>query len=301
MRYAILRTAKIKSTPGLVRAVQHDCRDHTPPNADPTRAKDNTISGTFNEAMARFRRQTDGVRMRRDSVVGIEYLVTASPEVMLTKNRQEQDAYFNASLDWIIGRHGKENILSYGIHRDEKTPHLHVVVVPVVMSRDRWGREGRSLSAKTFLGGAEKLKAMQTEFASAVGKRHGLIRGVEGSRAKHTTVRQFYGALNPENQIERSYELPRKGKPEEVEKIILDDITPGIKALQQKALTCKEDREARTSMAEQLAAEREKSAKFEKWLLEMPIEKILEARKQLRPQEQARERATPKKDRGLER
>jgi cell division septum initiation protein DivIVA len=36
---------------------------------------------------------------------------------------------------------------------------------------------------------------MQTEFADAVGRRHGLERGIEGSRATHQKVRQWYGQI----------------------------------------------------------------------------------------------------------
>jgi hypothetical protein len=39
---------------------------------------------------------------------------------------------------------------------------------------------------------------MQTEFAERVGHPHGLERGIEGSRAKHQTVRQFYAGIEAE-------------------------------------------------------------------------------------------------------
>lgn len=40
---------------------------------------------------------------------------------------------------------------------------------------------------------------MQTDFAERVGQRHGLQRGIEGSKARHTTVRQYYAALQQES------------------------------------------------------------------------------------------------------
>nr|WP_284527285.1 hypothetical protein [Shigella flexneri] len=36
---------------------------------------------------------------------------------------------------------------------------------------------------------------MQTEFADRIGQRHGLERGIERSKARHQTIRQFYGNL----------------------------------------------------------------------------------------------------------
>ena len=56
-------------------------------------------------------------------------------------------------------------------------------------------RVGEKLNARSFFGGAKALNAMQTDFAAQVGRKHGLERGLERSRARHTTVRQYYGLL----------------------------------------------------------------------------------------------------------
>ena len=45
-------------------------------------------------------------------------------------------------------------------------------------------------------GGATALSEMQTEFAQVVGARHGLERGIKGSRAKHERVKRHYGLVN---------------------------------------------------------------------------------------------------------
>ncbi len=45
--------------------------------------------------------------------------------------RDEQDAYFRRALEWIEDRHGKENVLSAVIHRDEATPHMTVMTIPL--------------------------------------------------------------------------------------------------------------------------------------------------------------------------
>ena len=75
-----------------------------------------------------------------------------------------------------------------GIHRDEN-PHMYAYVVP----RDP---ESGRLNAKRWLGGARALRDMQTEFVQDVGQQHGLERGIEGSKAKHTTIKQHYAAIS---------------------------------------------------------------------------------------------------------
>ncbi|WP_414811527.1 plasmid recombination protein [Paracoccus sanguinis] len=86
-------------------------------------------------------------------------------------------------MDWLEERHGKENVLSAVIHRDEATPHMTVMTIPL----DDRG----------------KLSAMQTDFAERVGKPHGLERGVQGSKATHERVKSAYAHLNdPEHAVE---------------------------------------------------------------------------------------------------
>ena len=70
-----------------------------------------------------------------------------------------------------------------------KTPHMYAYVVP----RDP---ESGRLNAKRWLGGARALRDMQTEFVQDVGQQHGLERGIEGSKAKHTTIKQHYAAIS---------------------------------------------------------------------------------------------------------
>jgi hypothetical protein len=120
-------------------------------------------------------------------VLAVEYLITASPEDMRGKGRAEQDAYFADARKWIEARHGAENVVAWGIHRDEQTPHLYAVVVPI----DDRGK----LNCRAFLGGAKALSEMQTDFAERVGRSYGLARGIEGSKARHQTVKAFYAAL----------------------------------------------------------------------------------------------------------
>ena len=122
MQYAILRVQKLKSSAAVHRSMKHTFRAQDTPNADPALTPDNTHIGAQNvaEGMAAFRARLPEVR--KDAVQCVEYLMTASPEVMQAKSRDEQDAYFRDSLEWLKKRHGSENVIYAGIHRDEKTP-----------------------------------------------------------------------------------------------------------------------------------------------------------------------------------
>ncbi len=72
--------------------------------------------------------QEAGCKVRKDSVMMVETLITASPEFMNSLPPEEQKAYFAMALDFIAERVGKQNILSAVVHMDEKTPHISTPV-----------------------------------------------------------------------------------------------------------------------------------------------------------------------------
>ena len=170
--------------------MKHAFREQDTPNADAERTPDNTHIGaqSVSEGMAAFRDRLPE-KHRKDAVLAIEYLITASPEAMARMQPQERTAYFNDALKWLKQRHGGANVVYSGVHRDESTPHMYAYVVPLDESTGR-------LNARRWLGGAKALSEMQTDFAANVGARHGLERGIKGSRAKHERVKRHYGLVN---------------------------------------------------------------------------------------------------------
>jgi hypothetical protein len=186
MPYCILRTAKLKTPANIAASLNHTFRNRQTDNADPARKALNEPSDgrTAVEILSGMAARWPDKR-RRDAVLCIEYLIAASPEYF--QEGQTGAAYFDAARQWLIDQHGAENVIFSAVHRDELTPHMAAYIVPI--------REGR-LNAKHWMGGKAKLSTMQTEFAQEVAKPFGLDRGIKGSKAHHTTVREFYAAIN---------------------------------------------------------------------------------------------------------
>lgn len=182
--YAILRVEKIKNLGAAVAAFNHTLRAGHVPNADPKREELNTYMGpaTPQEALERMQAILPDKR-RKDAVIGLEYLVTASPSALASMTEDQVYDYFNGARRWLVERHGAENVVCAAIHRDESTQHMHVYVVPM--------SDGH-LRSKKFIGGAKTLADMQTDFALKVGVPVGLDRGAERSKAKHTRIASWY-------------------------------------------------------------------------------------------------------------
>lgn len=186
--YCILRAEKLTSFGSIAGSAKHTFREIPTPNADAGRTHLNKTWGAQGAASvcAEIKARLP-VKRRKDAVLAIEYLVTASPEWFEAAPAAKQNAYFAAAVRWLETRHGKANVVCVNMQLDETSPHLVAYVVPLTT-------DGR-LSAKDFLGGRRVLTQMQTEFAQLVGAPVGLQRGVEGSRATHTTAKQYAAAL----------------------------------------------------------------------------------------------------------
>lgn len=189
--FAILRTAKLKSLGNVSASLSHTYRTRETPNADPSRADQNEHShATPAEVLQAFKERLPNKR-RKDAVLGIEYFVSASPEWFKGRDRAFVDGYFAQSLAWLRERHGEENVVGWSIHCDESSPHLVAYVVP---------RDGDTLNAKKWLGGRAALSRMQSDFAEKVARHHELERGIEGSRAHHQSIKDFYAQIEKPGQ-----------------------------------------------------------------------------------------------------
>lgn len=122
-------------------------------------------------------------KFRHDAVRVLEYIVTATPEFFDENSDAQAALYFESAVDWFQGEFGTQNVVSAVVHRDESSPHMHVLVVPL---NEETGR----LSAKKMFGGKGVLHRRQSSFANHMAD-FGVERGREGSKRKHTKVAKW--------------------------------------------------------------------------------------------------------------
>ena len=199
MAFAILRTAKIKTIGNIASSLSHNYRTRETPNADQNRSSLNEHSVESAQAVKDAIQERLPEKRRSDAVLCIEHLITASPEWSGWGTSKEYE-FFDTSKKWLEEKYGAQNVVATTIHRDETTPHLVAYVVPLDADTGR-------LNAKKWLGGRDKLSRMQTDFAKEV-KSLGLQRGIEGSKAEHTTIKDYYKKIDdldnvPKVSVER--------------------------------------------------------------------------------------------------
>lgn len=202
MPYAILRFQKRKA--GGVSAIErHNERKKeaykSNPDIDLARIKDNyhlvRPPTTYRKEINRLIEQA-GCKVRRDSVVMVETLITASPDFMLALSPPEQREYFERAFTFISEKIGQQNILSATVHMDEKTPHMHLSFCPIT--------KDNKLSAKLILGNQVQLSKWQTDFHKHMSARWPeLERGVSSmiTKRKHIPVWLFKQAQRLDKQF----------------------------------------------------------------------------------------------------
>ncbi len=163
-------------------------------NADPNLREDNIsikkyeeLNLTLHQSIHKHLQDCGITKTRKDAVKAVEILCTASPEYF---NGNEFDdkltSFCKQANDFVNDRFGRENVMSIDIHLDEKTPHIHFVIVPIT--------KDNKLSAKTVCGNRKDYQKLQDDFADKM-KNLGLKRGIKGSNAKHVEMREFYGSM----------------------------------------------------------------------------------------------------------
>ena len=123
--------------------------------------------------------------IRKDAVRFQTHILTGSHEQMkaIFADENKKEKWIKANKEWMQERYGKENIVRFTLHVDEKTPHIHAVTVPIT-------EDGR-LSAKDYANGRKALREMQTDYAKKM-EGLGLKRGLERTGIKHETATEYY-------------------------------------------------------------------------------------------------------------
>ncbi|HDR9052195.1 TPA: plasmid recombination protein, partial [Burkholderia vietnamiensis] len=218
-----MRVAKLRTAGAVKASGAHTWRERPTPNADHTRTDSNQdwrpVRGSSELVNAVAARVEQATERAKEPVIALEYLITAHHDAFVQGGGEvDADAYFHDALSWLEGRHGKDNVVAVNVQYDEITPHMVAYVVPLVEvaekirkrsviagvnedgTKRREVREYKQaasvrLSAGHYQGNREKLRYLQTDFALQVGAKHGLVRGREGSLARHQTVKEYHGKL----------------------------------------------------------------------------------------------------------
>ena len=85
---------------------------------------------------------------------------------------EETKRYFRESYKFVCNYKnlGEKNIISAAVHLDETTPHMHLVFIPVVHTKDKNGKAVDKISCSEFWKGKNSYKFLQDNYYSYMTK-----------------------------------------------------------------------------------------------------------------------------------
>lgn len=216
--YAVLRVdrRKAKAMAAIAAATGHQLRTKPTPNADPDAPLPITmfLAAGKTPYQAAQHLLEGAERRNRDTVLCREIVVSASSSYFRPGREhlggvyepERLKAWASAALAW-AKRTWPDQLASMVLHLDEQVPHAHILVVPRVQKVGG----GWKLNSKALFD-RERLRELQTSFADALAHL-GIKRGEPGSKAQHTEVRQFYGAIQQAKAMPQRAAIPLAPKP----------------------------------------------------------------------------------------
>ena len=222
LNYAIFRSEPIMTLPDLAQIGSHNKREKKAYNSNPDIKKelsnnnielvpltDKYVKGFYNLTQD-YRKEHDE-RMKTEradrkktfnqmlnsskNCVADELLFTASKEFFKDMDKDDIKKWADTCMEFVYKDLGykKEQILHATVHMDEKTPHVHCVVVPLVKKLDkRTNTERYTISKKQYIKDKVHLSELQDKYHKRLTEKgYDLERGIKGSNNKHIKIKEY--------------------------------------------------------------------------------------------------------------
>lgn len=238
MSYAIIRNEKLTRAKamGAYRHNERKAKNHSNKNIDSSKTelnyyiKKNELSYIKEFDRIKERNNLKG-QIRSNSIIMCEMVVTSDQKFFDEIGYNESKRYFKESYNFICKYKnlGEENIISAVIHMDEDTPHMHLLFIPVVHTKDKQGNKIDKICSRDFWKGKNSYRDLQNAYFKHIyEKGFNLERGelVEITNREHFSIQEYKQITNYENtkQILKDIklELPEIPDIKDIKKIMLN-------------------------------------------------------------------------------
>ena len=173
MSYAIIRNANYKKD-NLAGLYKHNERKNTNySNKDIN--KNNSIKNysikkcntTYSNAIKLLQKENDlKGRIIKTTNIVCEFIITSDKDFFDNIGEDETKRYFQTAYDFVASYKnlGEKYILSAKVHMDESTPHLHLVFIPVVHTKNKKGNPIDKIACSEYWKGKDSYRKLQDNF-----------------------------------------------------------------------------------------------------------------------------------------
>ena len=105
-------------------------------------------------------------RIIKTTNIACEFIITSNKEFFEKIGEEETKRYFQAAYNFVADYKnlGEQYILSAKVHMDESTPHLHIVFIPVIHTKDKSGNKIEKIACSEYWKGKDSYKQLQDNF-----------------------------------------------------------------------------------------------------------------------------------------
>lgn len=214
MSYAIIRNAKYKRE-NLMAVYRHNERKNKNySNKDIDRTKSH-LNYSLKEPEFNYVKEFDNIINKYDlkgqiktvSNIVCEYMITSDNDFFKRIGEKETKRYFETAYKFVCDYKdlGEKYILSAKVHYDEKSPHMHLLFLPVVHTTDKKGNPIDKLACSEFWKAKDSYRQLQNAFFKyMVSNGFSLERGLtkEETQRVHYTLKEYKNITNFEQTKE---------------------------------------------------------------------------------------------------
>lgn len=214
MSYAIIRNEKLTRAEAQGRCVHNDRRakNHTNKDIDVSKSymnyyiKKNELNYVKEFDKLKEKYVLKG-QIRSNSIIVCEMVITSDSNFFNKIGEKETRRYFEESYKFVCNYNnlGERNILSAVVHLDEGSPHMHLVYVPVIHTKDKDGNNIDKICCREFWKGRDSYRNLQNAYWNCVkSKGFDLERGLpaEETKREHLDIKEYKAITNFENTKE---------------------------------------------------------------------------------------------------
>ncbi len=215
LSYAIIRNVNYKSE-NLAGLYKHNERKNTHYSNQEIN-KDNfhknyslkTCSTTYWNAIKILQHENHlQGRIIKTTNVACEFIVTSDRAFFQKIGENETRRYFQTTYNFVASYQnlGEKYILSAKVHMDETTPHMHIVFVPVVHTKDKVGNSIEKIACSEYWKGKDSYKKLQDNFYQYMTERGFELERGRSRNVKHLStekLKQITGFQNIKYELEQ--------------------------------------------------------------------------------------------------
>lgn len=237
MSYAIIRNAKYKreNLKAVYRHNERKNKNYSNKDIDKTKSY---LNYALKEPKFNYEKEFDKIREKYDlkgqiktvSNIVCEYVITSDNDFFKRIGEDETKRYFETAYKFVSEYKdlGEQYILSAKVHYDERSPHMHLLFLPVVHTTDKKGNNIDKLACSEFWKAKDSYRQLQNAFFEYMESNgFDLKRGLpkEETNREHYTVKEYKSITNFEKTKETlksiKLELPEVPDLKDIKKVMI--------------------------------------------------------------------------------